>query len=218
MINLFIKTIVRNNLPLFYFLMSIIASFTVCSVYFIFFAKALENSSYIYLMLLIFALDPLSISYYLFSFSYDYNTLTNMNNLLQIRKYIMSKIVFYIIFILFSNFLFVIISLILDRFYFENILYANLVILTVLPINIFLSIMYFQKVNLFENKFLILTQKPNGYFLTLIQVIFAIIIQFCGYKYILLFTVLVIVLFVMYFNKMTILFKNRITREYLGKR
>ena len=219
MIDLFFKTLFRNNIPLFYFLMSIISAFFCCGVIFYYFTKALEEPSFIFFILMVFALDPLSLSYYLFSFSYDYNILVNIkNNDQQIRKYIINKIFFYFIFILFFNLFFISASYITGKFNFNQILYADLVIFSVVPINILLSILFFQKINLFENRFLILTQKLNGYLLVIIQVIFSIVVCSFGYKYLLLLSILILILFIIYFNKIISFFKNKITNEYLGNR
>lgn len=216
-----IKTILRNNIVLFYMFMAVL-------VYLILLFMSIRldpmkisfsESFHLYLLLSL-GTNVISVGYFIFGFTFDYHRLLNFSSFKLLKKHIINSTITMIIssFIGFTILLFFI-------YVFNNQMIDNYVYLSFLntlfniPFCIILSIFVTKRLSLFDNKFIMSAQMPKSYIMFFLQVIvgavFYFILSKINYSYIIILLIVKYLIFFINLKKIAQYLNHKVKNEYI---
>jgi hypothetical protein len=212
-----IKQILRNKTPLVHFVLGLSVNFIFG--FLLIFSKVSLLYDFNFFLLGAITINFLNLGYFGFGFSYDYNVLLILNSENLLKKYLFNKtillaqviIVNYLILLIFLFFKFSV-----EKFFILNsILFCGL---SLIPLQVFLYILLFKKINFIENKFVIIRQSLVNFLSPLFQVLF-IGLYFFLYNSNVIFFVLFLIcyfsIFCIRFNFILKLLTSKISNEYI---
>lgn len=211
---MFYKQIFRNWLPCVHFFLGILMF-----LFFLFLLYISKGNEYDWRLftLGVLTLNILNIGYYGFGFSYDYYILVNYKSKNLIKKYLMSQFIRIIISVCIGIFIMMLLLFILDKID-ENILHMILCAICLIPIQILFYIILFKKIDLFDNKFIIIKQTALNYILPMLQIGF-IVLFYYFFNNIIFSIVLLLLIYIVFFYKvksLVTIFIKKINDEYIG--
>jgi len=166
-----IKQILRNKTPRVHFVLGLSVNFIFG--FLLIFSKVSLLYDFNFFLLGAITINFLNLGYFGFGFSYDYNVLLILNSENLLKKYLFNKtillaqviIVNYLILLIFLLFKFSV-----EKFFILNsILFCGL---SLIPLQVFLYILLFKKINFIENKFVIIRQSLVNFLSPLFQALF----------------------------------------------
>lgn len=162
-------------------------------------------------------LNILNIGYYNFGFSFDYYIVVNYRSANGIRKYLLNQLIRMIISISIGISVMILLLLILNRID-ENIIRLILFSICLIPVQMFFYIFLFKKINLFDNKFVIIKQTILNYISPMLQIGFIVLFYFLfsNLTYSIILLLLIYTVFFYSLKSLTTIFIKRINDEYIG--
>ncbi len=211
---MFYKQIFRNWLPCLHFFIGALMFL------FFLFLLYLSNGKFDWRLFTMGALtlNTLNIGYYNFGFSFDYYKLLNYKSEIQIKKYLKNQFMRIVICVCTGTSIMMLSLFVSGNIIDENILRMIICAICLIPIQIVLYIILFKKIDLFDNKFIIIKQTALNYFVPMLQIgfinLFYFLINSITYSIILL--LLIHVIFFYKLNSLVFIFIKKINDEYIG--
>ncbi|CAA7392719.1 hypothetical protein CHRY9393_03396 [Chryseobacterium fistulae] len=210
---MFFKQIFRNWLPCIYFFIGI---FMYLFFLFLVFITEKGDTSWIYFTIGALSLNILNIGYYNFGFSFDYYNLINFKSELYIRRFLINHIFRIMISILMSSSIMILMLFVLNKID-EKVINIILCAICLIPIQILSYTLLFRKINLFDNKFVIIKQTGINYLTSILQIGFISLFYFLfdNIMYSILLLSFIYFIFFYKINSLVTVFINKINDEYI---
>ena len=211
---MFYKQIFRNWLPCVYFFIGV---FVFLFFLFLVFISEKGDSNWMLFTIGALSLNILNIGYYNFGFSFDYYTLINSKSELEIRKFLLNQFFRIIISVCIGASITALLLFILNKID-TNVIHIILCAICLIPIQIVAYILLFRKINLFDNKFIIIKQTGINYLTSILQIGFISLFYFL-FNDITYSIILLLLIYVVFFYKvksLVTIFIKKINDEYIG--
>ena len=219
-----IKTILRNNIVLFYFLIGILLYLGLIFLCTKIDPNKVPNYSFFQLYVyMILAINIIGTGYFVFGFTFDYHILLNFSSDIVFKKYIFKSVINMIISSLIGY-----LGLFLSIYYFNNnfindYIYLSFVnVIFNIPFNIILSIFSTKRFSLFDNKFIIAAQMPKSYIIFIAQCVWGAVFYYIfskiNYIYIIILLITEYLFFFVNINRIALYLKNKVKNEYIRSR